>query len=144
MLKSHFQDKSKNRVEHTPSWRFDGIPVKRQRGMIYWYSWGKHTFDIRTMRRVLGLPEEHPADKWFMAPEPDANGSFEALMLQLQVALAGQPFAEAIKAHDKAMDEDIKAYQAAEAARRQALTRQHFSQQPRAATQPDPFDDAPF
>lgn len=138
MLKSKFMDKSKNRDERMPGWPMDGVPVKRQVGMIYWYSWGKHTFDIRVMRRVLGLPEEHTADKWFMAKKPDPCGSFQALMLQLQEALGERTFAAAMAAHDKAMDEESEAELAAIRERKA-----------RAATAPSAaasvaFEDAPF
>ena len=138
MLKSKFEDKSKNREERMPGWPMDGVPVKRQVGMIYWYSWGKHTFDIRVMRRVLGLPEEHTADKWFMAKKPDTCGSFQALMLQLQEALGERSFADAMAAHDKDMDEESESELAAIRERKaQAATEQ-------AAAAPVAFEDLPF
>ena len=109
MLKSKFEDTHNNRAERMPGWKIDGVPVKRQMGMIYWYSWGKHTFDIRVMRRVLGLPKEHTADKWFMAEKPDPCGSFREQMTQLVNALGDRSFSDAMAAHDKAMDEESQA-----------------------------------
>lgn len=108
MLKSKFCD-GKSREERMPGWPMDGVPVKRQAGMTYWYSWGAHTFDIRVMRQALGLPEEHPADKWFMAEKPDACGSFSAVMSQLQEALGDRSFHDAMAEHDRLMDPDSDA-----------------------------------
>lgn len=132
MLKSKFCD-GKEREERMPGRPMDVVPVKRQVGMIYWYSWGKHTFDIRVMRRVLGLPEEHTADKWFMAKKPDPCGSFQALMLQLQDALGERSFTDAMAAHDRAMEAELAAIRERKA---QAATA------PAAA--PVAFEDAPF
>ena len=56
------------RDERMPGWPINGVPVKRQVGMIYWYSWGKQEFDIRTMRRVLGLAEEQAAGRLKIRP----------------------------------------------------------------------------
>lgn len=114
MLKSRFVDKSKNREVRMPGWPMDGIPVKRQAGMIYWYSWGPHTFDIRVMRRVLGLPNEHPADHWFMAKKPNPCKSFETVIIQIEEALGARTFHDAMAAHDRAQDEDALAQRAVE------------------------------
>lgn len=107
------------RDERMPGWPINGVPVKRQAGMIYWYSWGKQEFDIRTMRRVLGLPEEQPADKWFIAAKPDACGSFHAVMEQLQAALGERSFHDAMVEHDRIHDEAAEAFLAASKARQQ-------------------------
>jgi hypothetical protein len=95
--------------EKMPGWMVDGTPIKRQFGMIYWYSWGDHEFDIRVMRRALGLPENHPDDKWFMAVPPDACGSFQRVMMHLTDALGGLSFSEIMAAHDKQLDADAEA-----------------------------------
>ena len=137
MLKSKFCD-GKEREERMPGWPMDGVPVKRQVGMIYWYSWGKHTFDIRVMRRALGLPEDHPADEWFMADKPDACGSFHALMSQLQEALGGRSFHDAMAEHDRLMDAEEEADLAA------TLDRKAKAATAPAAIAPVPFEDAPF
>lgn len=107
------------RDERMPGWPINGVPVKRQVGMIYWYSWGKQEFDIRTMRRVLGLDEEQAADKWFMAAKPDACGSFQAVMAQLQAALGERSFHDAMVEHDRILDEEAEAFLAANKARQQ-------------------------
>ena len=107
------------RDERMPGWPINGVPVKRQVGMIYWYSWGKQEFDIRTMRRVLGLAEEQAADKWFMAAKPDACGSFQAVMAQLQAALGERSFHDAMVEHDRLIDEEAEAFLAANKASQQ-------------------------
>ena len=107
------------RDERMPGWPINGVPVKRQMGMIYWYSWGKQEFDIRTMRRVLGLPEEQAADKWFMDAKPDACGSFHAVMEQLQTALGERTFHDAMVEHDRILDEEAEAFLSANNARQQ-------------------------
>ncbi|MGB4810985.1 MAG: hypothetical protein WBP13_00675 [Methylophilaceae bacterium] len=43
-----------------------GKPLKRCNGMIYWYWYGEHQFDIRVIRKLCGVAEEHQTDKWFM------------------------------------------------------------------------------
>lgn len=138
MLKSKFMDKSKNREERMAGWPMDGVLVKRQVGMIYWYSWGKHTFDIRVMRRALGLPEEHPADKWFMDVKPDACGSFSAVMSQLQEALGGRRFSDAMAEHDRLSEEESEAELA------KIRERHANAAKAKAACVPVPFEDAPF
>ena len=107
------------RDERMPGWPINGVPVKRQVGMIYWYSWGKQEFDIRTMRRVLGLSEEQTADKWFMAAEPNACGSFHAVMEQLQAALGERSFHDAMVEHDRLLDEEAVVFLATNNARQQ-------------------------
>ncbi len=86
-------------------WEINGVRVKRQSGMIYWYSWGKHEFDIRMIRRVLGRQETRAADTWFMAAEPDWCGSFTTLMMQLQTALGDRHFRDVIAEHDRLFNE---------------------------------------
>jgi hypothetical protein len=108
MLKSKFFD-NKNHPENMKGMLFDGIPVKRNRNMIYWYSWGQHTFDIRIMRKILDIPEEHPEDKWFMAEKPDFAGSFDVLMNELKKALGTKTFTEAMIEHDQELDKELKA-----------------------------------
>jgi len=103
MLKSKFCD-GKNVAVIGRQRLFGGIPVRRSRGMIYWYSWGRHTFDIRVLRRVLGVEEEIKADKWFMEQPADEKGSFEEQMNHLSVALGSRDMREAIKAHDKILN----------------------------------------
>lgn len=122
---------SKRPSEKMSGWPVDGIPIKRLQGMIYWYQWGEHEFDIRVMRRVLGLPEEHSADRWFMTKKPDPCGSFQKLMIQLQEALKGRAFAEVMAEHDRLLEE---------ASRRLVATmRAH-----RPVTPEDGLDDCPF
>mgnify|MGYP003408659890 CR=1 FL=1 len=41
---------------------FRGRRLRRQRNMIYWWSWGSTGFDIRNVRQVLGQPREHKED----------------------------------------------------------------------------------
>lgn len=91
----------KNREAAMKGHEIDGIPVRRCVGMIYWYSWGEHAFDIRVMREVLGLPIDHPLDTWFMAKKPDSKGSFKTIMSQLHQALGDRKFLDAMAQHDE-------------------------------------------
>lgn len=99
-----------------------GKPVYRLVNMIYWYGWGgDEDFDIRVVRRILGLPEEHENDKWFMKERPDPARAFADNMAQIITALGDRNFGEVIAEHDRLLDieaeEDrlkrIKAKQAA-------------------------------
>jgi len=104
MLKSKFIDDWKMRPVVKPSFLFDGIPATRECGMIYWYSWGEHTFDIRVMREVLGLPVDHPSDTWFMETPSDRIGSFTAVMSQIKDAMGARAFAELMEEHDRIVE----------------------------------------
>lgn len=104
MLTRRFLDKEKGAPEGKGI-DLDGTPVRRQRGMIYWYRWGRHTFDIRVMRRVLGLPEKHDADDYFMERSRYANdpdGALAAIVGELRSALEGRAFKAVMKLHDAA------------------------------------------
>lgn len=84
----------KSRREPMPGWPIGGKPVRRLVGMIYWYGWGDdRDFDIREVRKALGLPEESKHDEWFMAKKPTGCSAFQAQMVQLQEALGGRDFA---------------------------------------------------
>lgn len=86
-----------------PAILVDGVPLQRQERMIYWYRWGRHTFDIRDARWVLGLPMEHEGDSYFsegpyfLKPEE----AFRAVVEQLLQALNGRAFADLIDHHDR-------------------------------------------
>lgn len=92
----------------------DGIPlggktVYRQRGMIYWYRWGEHTFDIRVMRKILGLPESLDADYWFKdnsAYTGQPERAFQEIVEQLRSAMDGCSFELLMAAHDTACDRE--------------------------------------
>lgn len=86
--------------ESMRGWPIDGEWVKRQVGMIYWYSWGEHEFDIRVMRAVLGMSERDSDDQWFMQSLADRCGSFCRIMKRLDDGLQGRKFADAMRAHD--------------------------------------------
>lgn len=105
MLVSKFCD-GKSVAEKMPGWPFDGVPVKRCKGMIYWYVWGEHTFDIRVIRKLLGAEEEITADKWFMEKKPDPCGSFQKVMVHLERLVAGRNFGEIMQMHDAALDRE--------------------------------------
>ena len=103
MLVSTFIDQSKNAPSGRAIGHFDGKPISRQRGMIYWYRWGRHTFDIRVMREMLGLPVENEADQWFMPDNPYQGKSEEALIVilgELYQAMGDRSFKSLMKAHD--------------------------------------------
>ena len=94
------------RNEEMAGWPIDGVPVKRQVGMIFWYSWGQHEFDIRVMRSILGLPERIAADHWFMSKRPNPCTSYEHIMAQLVKALAGRTFSDVLAEHDRLLEEE--------------------------------------
>lgn len=83
----------KSRRVRMPGWPIGGKPVRRLVGMIYWYGWGDdRDFDIREVRKALGLPEDSKHDKWFMAEKSNACSAFQALMIEMEEALAGRDF----------------------------------------------------
>lgn len=100
---SKFADKDKLVPEGNGQGDFDGKPIRRQRGMIYWYRWGRHSFDIRVVRKVLGLPEEHAADKWFMEYSSYYNRPTAALsdiLGDVRRSMGDRAFKSVIKEHD--------------------------------------------
>lgn len=102
MLASNFLDKEKN-IPVGPAIVIDGMAVRRQRNMIYWYRWGRHTFDIRVMREVLGLPEKHPSDNYYMPGNEFSGDGDRALAVNISaiaVALGDRPFKSVMKQHD--------------------------------------------
>jgi hypothetical protein len=94
--------------ENMPGWPINGVPVKRQVGMIYWYSWGNQEFDIRVMRSVLGLPEENANDTYFINAKPDKCGSFQSIMIELESAIGNRRFSDAMIEHDRIIDQKSK------------------------------------
>ena len=106
-MKSNLFEDGKNR-RMFGGWPIDGVPIKTLSGMIYWYGWGDdEDFDIRIVRRVLGLPEEQPKiDKWFMAKRPNQCKAYGAMCRQLSEALAstGRSFADVLAEHDAIID----------------------------------------
>lgn len=103
MLTSKFADKEKSVPEGAGQGDFDGKPIKRSRGMIYWYRWGRHSFDIRVVRKLLGQPEEHEADKYFMSDNRYFGREGEALsaiLTDLRQAMGDKSFKAIMKEHD--------------------------------------------
>lgn len=99
---SKYLDKEKN-VPVGAGCEVDGVNIRRQRNMIYWYRWGRHTFDIRVMRKVLGLPEESTADKYFMPGneyEGDGDKALAAHVAAINAARGDRPFKALMKEHD--------------------------------------------
>jgi len=115
MLVTEFADKEKNLPEGSGAGDFDGKPIRRSRGMIYWYrcrngvlkiTGGRHSFDIRVVRKVLGLPEEHDADKYFMEYSSYYGRDDDALrdiLSEVREAMGARSFKEVMKAHDAAL-----------------------------------------
>lgn len=109
MLISNCLDSDKNLIDRS----VHGIPVDQhlihaQRGMIYWFIWGAHTFDIRVMRKVLSLQEENPLDRDFGM---NRQKRFEMVIRQILDAANGKRFADLIEAHDLDMEETALAEQ---------------------------------
>lgn len=105
MLRTKHSTKNENML----GWMIDGKPVLRQVGMIYWYSWGRHEFDIRVLRKALGLPMEMTADKYFMAKQPNPCKAFSEIMTQIETAIAGKKFTQIIAEHDRLLNEEAEA-----------------------------------
>ncbi len=106
MLVAEFMDKEKCVPEGPGIGDFDGKPIRRQRGMIYWYRWGRHSLDVRVLRKLFGLPEDHEADKYFMEYSSYFNredDAFRDIVLQISQALGDRPFKDLVKEHDAAM-----------------------------------------
>lgn len=106
MLAAKFADKEKNVPEGAGVGDFDGKPIRRSRGMIYWYRWGRHSIDIRVIRQVLGLPKDHDADKYFMEYSRYYNRDDDALrdiLSEVRKAVGDRPFRDVVKEHDAAL-----------------------------------------
>ena len=106
MLVASFADKDKCIPEGQGMGDFDGKPLRRQRGMIYWYRWGRHSLDIRVLRKLLSLPESHEADNHFMPKNSYYGRPEDALadiVAQVRTALADRPFKALVKEHDAAL-----------------------------------------
>ena len=98
---SQFCD-GKTKQEEMDGFPVEGDVVRRCDGMIYWYRWGKHTFDIRVMRRVVGLPEDNEEYDAFFVPDNHLT-SQEALVSSMRQVLSNggkKNFREHIKEHD--------------------------------------------
>lgn len=104
MLRTKYSAKN----ERMLGWMIDGKPVVRQVGMIYWYSWGRHEFDIRVLRKALGLPVEMAADKYFMAKRPNPCKAFSEIMTQIETASVGKKFLKVIAEHDRLLNEEAE------------------------------------
>lgn len=103
------------------SWGFfpmDGKPIKPLVGMIYWYGWGDdEDFDIRIVRRILGLPVEQPElDKWFMAKKPNHGKAYIEICRQINAVIKerGRTFADIMEEHDRFVEEESARFMAAE------------------------------
>lgn len=68
----------------------DGLPVVMQRNAIYWYKHGSRGFDIRQLRRLLGLPRLRPLDTWFNTGISQAD-AIRGNIAELQTACAAIP-----------------------------------------------------
>lgn len=109
MLKTKFADKEKYRIKRSsPRWIFDGKPIQREWGMIYWYSWNRHTLDIRVIRKILSLPAEHPADFYFSKDSSfSSKDAFDAIFQQIQDAIPlNTTFRDIVREHDRILDEE--------------------------------------
>ncbi len=103
------------------SWGFfpiDGKPIKPLVGMIYWYGWGEdEDFDIRIVRRILGLPVEQPKlDKWFMEKKPNHGKAYMEICRQINAAIKerGRGFADIMEEHDRLVEEESASFMAAD------------------------------
>jgi len=106
MLVATCADKDKCVPEGPGVGDFDGKPLRRQRGMIYWYRWGRHSLDIRVMRKLLNLPEDHDADKYFDPRNRYYNRDDEAfadIVAQVREAIGEKSFRALVKEHDAAL-----------------------------------------
>lgn len=92
----------------------DGKPIMTLSGMIYWYGWGdEDEFDIRVVRRILGLPEEQPKiDYWFMAKRPNRCKAYGEACKQIRIELesAGRSFVSVLEDHDRIISEDSQMF----------------------------------
>lgn len=97
--RTHHSDRWKDEPIGEPLVFFDGVPVFSQNGQIYWYRWGVHTFDIRTMRQLCNLPVDHEADHEY--PRPRQHHPLRARMFEeLRHAMGAKRFSDLIRLHD--------------------------------------------
>ncbi len=106
MLVSSCADKEKCTPEGPGVGDLGGKPLRRQRGMIYWYRWGRHSLDIRVLRNLVGLPEDHDADRYFNPGNPyyaRESDAFAAIVSDVRKALGDSEFKAIVKEHDAAL-----------------------------------------
>lgn len=99
------------------SWGFypiDGNPIKPLVGMIYWLGWGDdEDFDVRVVRRILGLPAENPKlDSWFMAKKPNPCKAYIGKCSEIRAALdaSGRSFSDVMVEHDRLCHEESERF----------------------------------
>jgi len=127
----------------------DGKPIKPLAGMIYWYGWGDdEDFDIRIVRRILGLPEEQEKnDKWFMAKKPNHGKAYMENCCQIHAAMkaCGRSFADIMEEHDRLTKEESDRFLASAISRNKIRS---WPKLPRGiedlGINDEKFDEAPF
>jgi len=97
MLISKFSDGKTKLEPGVPGVKIGGAFARAQWGMIYWYMWTDHTFDIRVMRKLLGLPETMGVDTNFKMCTADRA---KEILCGLRDAVGDQDFEELMAKHD--------------------------------------------
>lgn len=102
MLITRFSDQEKCLPEFgSPGVKIGGVWVYPQFGMIYWYRRRDHTFDIRIMRKLLGLPETVPADTDLEMPRGE---QVKTVLCGLRDAVGQMDFDELMRRHDEVLE----------------------------------------
>jgi len=102
MLITRFSDQEKNLPEFgSRGVKIGGVYAYPQFGMIYWYRWRDHTFDIRVMRKLLSCPEEMEADRDFKMPSKER---VNVVLCGLRDAVGQQDFEELMRRHDEILE----------------------------------------
>ncbi|MGB2832958.1 MAG: hypothetical protein WBC07_08375 [Methylotenera sp.] len=82
-----------------------GKPLKRCNGMIYWYWYAEHQFDIRIIRKLCGVNEEYEIDTWFMRKIHPCT-AFRSIAEQLISHIGDRNMDELIIKHDEYLESD--------------------------------------
>lgn len=63
-----------------------GKKLTRERSMCFWYFYGNDLFDIREVRKALGIQAEQPIDNW----KVDRQHTLDVTAQQIKEALEAQ------------------------------------------------------
>lgn len=84
-------------------YKCQGKTIYREFNMIYWYIMGGLHFDIRELRKAVGLPKEDTLDEfWRKDNSPEASdANIEKIFKKIEAKLKGQTLYDAITQSDE-------------------------------------------
>lgn len=135
----------KSTADKSLQFDFQGKKIYQCRNSIYWYRWGKWVFDIREIRKVLGMQPTSCSDTaWFT----EGNGcyeqkkkSFDLRLKALTDEIGSTPFEAVMKSAAAAEELQRRIDEAEDKMRDETLRKQMEN---RSVTIDELDDDLPF